>query len=153
MPCVNGDIFHSKYHILGRITRYEPIDRYRKGILRMKKWRNVTGSFSESQRYYKDMYLEIDEVYDEEVEVSLFSREDGPYEIYVSYGIMYGIIYVEPDEANERREKIKEILAKEYEKNKKPTGEFINRFCREQKLELPADTLFGMSGWMEGLWS
>ena len=37
--------------------------------------------FSESQRYYKHTYLEIDEVYDEELEVSLFSSEEGPYEI------------------------------------------------------------------------
>ncbi len=75
----------------------------------MKNWRDVTGRFSESQRqrYYKDTYLEIDEV--------------------------------------------KEILVKEYEKNEKPTGEFINGFCRTRKQELPADICFDMPGWMEGL--
>lgn len=40
-------------------------------------WKDVTEFFSESQRYYKDCYLEIDEVYDECVEVSLFSSQKG----------------------------------------------------------------------------
>ena len=39
----------------------------------MNEWVNVTDSFSESQRHYKNTYLEICEVFDEVVEVSLFS--------------------------------------------------------------------------------
>ena len=35
-------------------------------------WENVTESFSEDERHYKDTYLEINEVYDGIVEVSLF---------------------------------------------------------------------------------
>ena len=41
----------------------------------------------QSQRYYKNKYLEICEVFDEVVEVSLFSSVDKPYEIYFSLNI------------------------------------------------------------------
>ena len=47
-------------------------------------WEDVTETFTESQRHYKPTYLEIDEVLDERLEVSLFSSETGPYEIYCS---------------------------------------------------------------------
>lgn len=40
--------------------------------------------FSKLERHYEGCYLEIDEVYDEELEVSLFSLQKGPYEIYIS---------------------------------------------------------------------
>lgn len=83
----------------------------------MKKWRDVTDCFSESERYYKDVYLKIDEVYDEVLEVSLFSSIDGPYKIYIRYGVMYGIIYVDASQAYNKREEIKQELQKEYEKN------------------------------------
>ena len=73
----------------------------------MKEWKNVTDSFSEEQRHYKNTYMEICEVYDEVVEVSLFSSRTDPYEIYFSYGYMYGIIYVEKEDADAKREEIK----------------------------------------------
>ena len=41
------------------------------------------------------MYLEIYAVYNEEVEVSLFSSPDSLFEIYISYGRLYGIICAE----------------------------------------------------------
>ena len=50
----------------------------------MNQWVNVTDTFSESQRHYKNTYLEICEVLDEVVEVSLFSSEDSPYEIFMN---------------------------------------------------------------------
>lgn len=59
----------------------------------MESWKNVTNTFSGKRRHYMNTYLEICEVYDESVEVSIFSSESQPYEIYVSYGRMYGIIY------------------------------------------------------------
>lgn len=37
----------------------------------MYKWKDVTEYFSEDARHYKETYLEIDEVLNEEVEVSL----------------------------------------------------------------------------------
>jgi len=95
-------------------------------------WKDVTEFFSESQRYYKDCYLEIDEVYDECVEVSLFSSQKGLYEIYVSYGHMYGIIYAEAEEAEAKREEVKAVLEKE--------------FAEKYKLCIPNDIFFDDSG-------
>lgn len=109
-------------------------------------WKNVTEFFSESQRYYKDCYLEIDEVYDECVEVSLFSSQRGLYEIYVSYGRMYGIIYAEAEDAEAKREEVKAVLEKEYQKHKEPTVEFINEFAEKYKLCMSSDLFFDESG-------
>ena len=39
----------------------------------MGNWRNVTNTFSEERRHYSNTYLEICEVYDEVVEVGVFS--------------------------------------------------------------------------------
>ena len=58
----------------------------------MKRWENITETFSDEQRHYKNMYLETCEVYDEIIEVSLFSSMVDSYDIYFSYGIFYGII-------------------------------------------------------------
>lgn len=65
----------------------------------MYNWENVTEFFSEDDRYYKNTYMEINEVYDGIIEVSLFSSKDGLYEIYFSYGILYGIIYEDVEKA------------------------------------------------------
>ena len=86
--------------------------------------------------------MEIDEVYDECVEVSLFSSQKGLYEIYVSYGRMYGIIYAEAEEAQAKREEVKAVLEKEYQKHKEPTAEFINEFVEKYKLCIPNDIFF-----------
>ena len=91
-------------------------------------WKNVTDTFSEERRHYSNTYLEICEVYDEAVEVSVFSAVNNPYEIYVSYGIMYGIIYCSQEEAYEKFEEIKSVLENDYEENKEPSNEFINAF-------------------------
>lgn len=108
-------------------------------------WKNVTESFLENERYYKNSYLEIDEVYDETIEVSLFSSQEDPYELYVSFGRMYGIIYVNAEEADIKREEVKAELVREYKKNKEPTGEFINKFAETYKMCLPNDILFDTS--------
>lgn len=111
----------------------------------MKQWRNVTETFSEDARHYSGTYLEIDEVYDEVVEVSLFTPDDenDPYEIYLSYGILYGIIYADSEEeAVAKREEVKKVLEEEYQRHKEPTGEFINVFCEKYKVKLPNDVLF-----------
>ena len=90
--------------------------------------------------------MEIDEVYDECVEVSLFSSQKELYEIYVSYGRMYGIIYAEAEEAEAKREEVKSVLEKEYQKYKEPTAEFINEFVEKYKLCMPNDIFFDDSG-------
>ena len=67
--------------------------------IEMKSWRNVAGTFSDKERCFKNMYLETCEVYDDLLEVSLFSSAVDSYEIYFSYGKFYGIIYVEEENA------------------------------------------------------
>lgn len=105
-------------------------------------WRNVTDTFSEERRHYSNIYLEICEVYDEAVEVSIFSADNNQYEIYVSYGIMYGIIYCSQEEAYEKFEEIKRVLEKDYEENKEPSNQFINEFAKIYGLCLPNDIFF-----------
>ena len=90
-------------------------------------------------------YLEICEVYDEAVEVSVFSSESQPYEIYVSYGRMYGIIYSNAEDAYAKLEEIKKVLEKEYKENKEPTDEFIEAFAEKYQLELPQVIIFDTS--------
>lgn len=104
--------------------------------------RNVTNTFSEERRHYSNTYLEICEVYDEAVEVSVFSAVANPYEIYVSYGIMYGIIYCDKEEAYEKFEEINQVLQKDYEENKEPSDEFMRMFIDTYGLCLPNDVLF-----------
>ena len=108
-------------------------------------WENVTGFFSEEERHYKNTYMEINEVYDEKIEVSLFSSKEGLYEIYFSYGILYGIIYVDAEKADSKREDVKNELAQEYQNHKEPTSEFINLFCEKHKVSMPSDILFDPS--------
>lgn len=115
------------------------------GYVDMYKWENVTECFSEEARHYKNTYMEINEVYDEIVEVSLFSSKEGPYEIYFSYGILYGIIYADAEKAVSKREEVKNELAQEYQNHKEPTSEFINTFCEKHKVCLPNDILFDTS--------
>ena len=83
--------------------------------------------------------------YDEAVEVSVFSSESQPYEIYVSYGRMYGVIYSNAEDAYAKLEEIKKVLEKEYKENKEPTDEFIEAFAEKYQLELPQDIIFDTS--------
>ena len=108
----------------------------------MAEWKDVTSYFSESQRYYKDTYLEIDEVYNEELEVSLFSSEEGPYEIYFSYGKMYGIVYADADKAYEVREQMKKDLQEAYDQSTEPSSEYIDWFAGKYDVQLPLDIYF-----------
>lgn len=111
----------------------------------MESWKNVTNTFSEKRRHYRNTYLEICEVYDEAVEVSVFSSESQPYEIYVSYGRMYGVIYSNAEDAYAKLEEIKKVLEKEYKENKELTDEFIETFAEKYQLELPQDIIFDTS--------
>lgn len=117
----------------------------------MNQWVNVTDTFSETQRHYKNTYLEICEVFDEVVEVSLFSSAEDPYEIYFSFGIMYGIVYAEKENADEKREQMKSDLEQEYRMNKEPSSEFINSFCKKYDVCLPNDVLFDEGALMDAL--
>lgn len=115
------------------------------GCLDLGKWEDVTNNFSEEERHYSNTYMEINEVYDGEVEVSLFSSKVGPFEIYFSYDIFYGIIYVEAEKAVAKREEIKKELVQEYQKHKKVTDEFIKLFYEKHEVCLPNDIFFNAS--------
>ncbi len=115
----------------------------------MNQWVNVTDTFSESRRHYKNTYLEICEVIGDALEVSLFSSVGQPYEIYFSFGIMYGIVYAEKENAYEKREQMKSDLKKEYEKNEEPSDGFINSFTEKYNVCLPSDTLFDEESLMD----
>lgn len=106
------------------------------------KWKDVTEYFSEEQRHYKGTYLEQDEVYDETVEVSIFSSPDGPYEIYFSFDIFYGIAYAEPDKVYAVRDEMKKELAEEYDKANTPSDEFIHKFTEKYDVSLPSNMFF-----------
>jgi hypothetical protein len=89
--------------------------------------------------------MEINEVYDEVLELSLFSSIGGVSEIYFNYGHFYGIIYAEATTAHERRNEIKKELEAEYRKNKQATGTFINEFVAKHDVQLPDDIYFDFS--------
>jgi len=137
-------VLHRIYELYKIVHSFDKFKKYKRNV-KMYKWKNVTNSFSNEERYYKDMYLEINEVYDEVVEVSLFSSEKGLYEIYFSYGYMYGIIYVEAENADLKREEVKDELAQEYQRHKKPTSEFVDAFAKKHKVCFPNDILFDIS--------
>lgn len=108
----------------------------------MAEWKDVTDCFSERERHYNGTYLEQSQVYDEQVEISVFSAEDKPYEIYFSYGRFYGIVYTDAAHAWELRDEMRGELEKEYNKTKEPSDEYINWFARKYKVELPMDIFF-----------
>ncbi|MCM1048376.1 MAG: hypothetical protein NC433_08120 [Clostridiales bacterium] len=74
-----------------------------------------------------------------------------PYEIYFSFGIMYGIVYAEKEDAYERREYMKLDLEEEYRNNKEPSDGFINSFSKKYDVCLPSDVLFDEDAIMEKL--
>ena len=105
-------------------------------------WKNVADTFSEEQRYYNGKYLEIDEVYNDEVEVSVFSADDEPYEIYFSYDKYYGIVYAEKEKVYEIRDEMKRELQAEYDKSRKMSDEFIRKFTEKYDVCMPNDIYF-----------
>ena len=108
------------------------------------KWKNVTDTFTERERHYNGKYLEICEVYGDEIEVSLFSNPEDLYEIYMSFGIFYGITYVDKGKANILRQEIKMALVEEYKANKEPSDDFINSFGEKYEVCLPPDVVFDL---------
>ena len=119
----------------------------------MSEWKNVTDTFSEEERHYNGKYLEIDEVYDDVVEVSVFSALDEPYEIYFNYDIFFGIVYAEIENVYEIRDEMKRELQAEYEKHKNVTDEFINMFSEKYGVSMPGDIFsnFDLSTFFSGI--
>ena len=69
----------------------------------MIEWKDVTDTFSEERRHYNGKYLEQDEVYGDELEVSIFSALEEEWEIYFSFGIFYGIVYAKGHRSGSQR--------------------------------------------------
>ena len=118
------------------------------------KWIDKTNTFEE--RKWKDKYLEICEVLDDKIEVNLYSCEDiNNYEIYVNYGIMYGIVYVHKNNAIKLREKIKNFIYDDYITNgyneNIPTDEFIDKFHKKYNIRIPSDIFFEESETMDNI--
>lgn len=112
-------------------------------------WKNVVDTFSERQRHYKDTYLEIDQVYfnknDEPIcEVSIFSSPTSPYEIYISFGKMYGIIYTDEEHGYDLQKEIMTVFEEEYKKthSKEPTKKFSKEFHDKYGVCIAMDTFF-----------
>lgn len=115
------------------------------------KWIDKTNTFAE--RKWKDKYLEICEVLDDKIEVNLYSCEDiNNYEIYVNYGVMYGIVYVHKNNAEELKEEIKEVIYNDYIKNgyskDMPSDEFIDKFYKKYNIKIPYDIFFDENEFM-----
>lgn len=102
----------------------------------MSNWVNVTSAFSEDRRHFKHTYLEICELLDKTIECSLFSSPDGPWEIYVNFGMMYGVSCAEADQAEARRKQMMAEIEEEHLKNGDPSPEFINDFVRKYELSI-----------------
>lgn len=118
------------------------------------KWEDKTDTFD--NRQWKDRYLEICEVLDDQIEVNLYSTEDiDNYEIYVSYGIMYGIVYVHKDKAWSLREEIKDLLYNDYITNgysdDMPTDEFIQNFYEKYHICIPRNLFFDEDAFIESM--
>ncbi len=116
------------------------------------KWVDKTDTFE--NRDWKDKHLVICEILDGKIEVNLYSCDDiNNYEIYVSYGVMYGIVYVHKDKAVELREEIKEFIYNDYIKNgyskDMPTDEFMNEFIERYNIQIPSDIFFDEEAFMQ----
>lgn len=103
----------------------------------MLEWKDVTDTFDEESRHWRGRYMEICEVAGDKIECSLFSCEDDDWEIYFSFGIMYGVVYATAKEARKKRQAIMKDIAEEYSKNgEKPSGEFMNSFDKKYHVDI-----------------
>ena len=87
-------------------------------------------------------YLEQDEVYGDELEVSIFSALEEEWEIYFSFGIFYGIVYAKADQVYTLRDEMKQILQAECDKAGEPSDEFIGWFVEKFHVCMPDDIVF-----------
>lgn len=103
----------------------------------MLKWEDKTDQFTEDERHWNDRYLETCMVADDEIECNLYSCFDGDWEVYVNYGIMYGVSYVPEEKAEAQWKQMMKEIEEEYDKNgKEPSDEFINYFGEKYGLDI-----------------
>ena len=114
-----------------------------------RKREDVTDTFDEERRHYQKVwYLEKYEIYgddDKLIECSISTNDKKEGRIYFSFGIMYGDIYVDPEEYDiyKRYEEAKSDLKSYYDSHEKkePDGDFINQFC--EKYDVTINNVFG----------
>ena len=103
----------------------------------MLEWKDVTDSFTEPSRHWKGRYLELCEVAKGLIELSLFSSPHDSWEVYVNYGKMYGVSYVDADNAVAHRNAMKSEIEAEYERNGlDPSDTFIDAFAKRYQLDI-----------------
>lgn len=108
----------------------------------MKQWENKTGCFSEWQRWYKGLYLEIDFVYDDKMEISLFTGLPGNrVEIYCNLGWHTYVVRVSREEAEKLFPKLQDEMVKMYEEDPGFSEENLKKFKEK----------YHLSGWSEVL--
>ena len=102
------------------------------------KWKDVTNTFDEERRYYRNTYLQKCEILPDGIEVSKFVAldEKDKDEIYVNFGILNGVTYVPKFETDARYRQIKREIKAEYIINKKPSKDFINTFGEKYELDI-----------------
>lgn len=105
-------------------------------------WKNVTNYFTEEQRHYKNTYLEIDYVGNDKIKLGLYSSKNDLYEIYISFWLICGIVYVKEENANKIYYEIKDKIEEEYIKNKEPSDKFIREFDEKYGICLSNDLFF-----------
>ena len=114
---------------------------YKKGVYQMEqniKWKDVTKTFEEERRYYRNTYLEKCEILSDDIEVSKFIAlsDNEKDEIYVNFDILNGVTYVRKNETDTRYRQIKREIKAEYLKNKKPSEDFVNSFAKKYDLDI-----------------
>ncbi len=114
---------------------------YKKGVYQMEqniKWKDVTKTFEEERRYYRNTYLEKCEILSDDIEVSKFIAlsDNEKDEIYVNFDILNGVTYVCKNETDTRYRQIKREIKAEYLKNKKPSEDFVNSFAKKYDLDI-----------------
>ena len=102
------------------------------------KWKDVTKTFEEERRYYRNTYLEKCEILSDDIEVSKFIAlsDNEKDEIYVNFDILNGVTYVRKNETDTRYRQIKREIKAEYLKNKKPSEDFVNSFAKKYDLDI-----------------
>lgn len=100
-----------------------------------KQWLDVTDNFSEEERHYKKTYLEISEVYGDDMEVGLFTSDEVDNEIYFSWDYFYGVIYAEKEKVHALWKTVKKELQEEHDRTEKPEEDFVNAFAEKYKVD------------------
>lgn len=126
------------------------------------KWESKIDTFSQQERFWNGVYLQTCDVLNDVIEVNLYIPTDADNdtcEIYVNYGKLYGVSYVEGPKAYSLKDEIKKVIYDDFMAHPKyqnsdsqqyPTAEFINSFAEKYHLSL-SNAFFDEDALMENL--